>query len=84
MVLFSNLSIFRESNNLFIILHICYEVFIFIRSTNLTELAKAVKMLAALAPNESDSRQLLDSARMLATATAKLLDAALPENLEVK
>ena len=56
----------------------------FTRSTNLTELAKAVKMLAALAPNESDSRQLLDSARMLAIATAKLLDAALPENLEVK
>jgi talin len=51
-------------------------------STNLSELAKAVRMLAALTPNETDSRSLLDAARALAGATSSLLNSAHPERLK--
>lgn len=52
-------------------------------STNLNELAKSVRMLAALNPNEGDSSNLLDAARSLAAATANLLNSAHPDNLQV-
>ena len=52
-------------------------------STNLSELAKAVRMLAALNPSETDGGNLLDAARALAAATANLLNSAHPENLQV-
>jgi len=52
-------------------------------STNLTELAKACRMIAALQPHEKGSDDLLNAARRLAGATANLLKASQPENLEV-
>ena len=52
-------------------------------STNLTELAKAVRLLAALSPTELTGDELLKAARALAAATAGLLNAAQPENVEV-
>ena len=52
-------------------------------STNLSELAKAVRMLAALTPTEGEGSNLLDAARALAAATADLLNSAHPENLSV-
>ena len=52
-------------------------------STNLTELAKACRMIAALQPHEKGSDDLLNAARKLAAATANLLKASQPENLEV-
>ena len=52
-------------------------------STNLTELAKAVRLLAALSTTELTGDELLKAARALAAATAGLLDAAKPENIEV-
>ena len=52
-------------------------------STNLTELAKACRMIAALRPHEKGSDDLLNAARKLAAATANLLNASQPENLEV-
>ena len=52
-------------------------------STNLTELAKACRMIAALQPHEKGSDDLLNAARRLAAATANLLKASQPENLEV-
>ena len=54
-----------------------------ISSTNLTELAKACRMIAALQPHEKGSDDLLNAARKLAAATANLLKASQPENLEV-
>jgi len=51
-------------------------------STNLTELAKAVRLLAALSPTELTGDELLKAARALAAATAGLLNAAQPENVE--
>ena len=56
----------------------------FFSSTNLTELAKAVKMLAALSNTQQDGNNLLDAARALAGATSKLLDASHPDNIEVQ
>ena len=53
------------------------------RSTNLIEMAKAVRMLAALTPAEADKENLLDAARSVATACAKLLEATEPSQLEV-
>uniref|UniRef100_A0A1X7VGP0 FERM domain-containing protein n=1 Tax=Amphimedon queenslandica TaxID=400682 RepID=A0A1X7VGP0_AMPQE len=50
-------------------------------STNLSELAKAVRMLAALNPSEGEGSNLLDAARALAAATADLLNSAHPQNL---
>ena len=52
-------------------------------STNLSELAKAVRMLAALNPSEGEGSNLLDAARALAAATADLLNSAHPQNLHV-
>lgn len=40
-------------------------------------------MIAALQPHEKGSDDLLNAARKLAAATAKLLNASQPENLEV-
>ena len=53
-------------------------------STNLTELAKAVRLLAALNPTDLTGDELLRAARNLAAATAGLLNAAKPENVEVR
>lgn len=53
-------------------------------STNLNELAKAVKLLAALNVEGMTPDDLLKAARSLAAATAELLNAAQPENLEVR
>ena len=55
----------------------------FSSSTNLSELAKAVRMLAALNPSEGEGSNLLDAARALAAATADLLNSAHPQNLHV-
>ena len=52
-------------------------------STNLTELAKAVRLLAALDVPGMTPDDLLRAARALAAATAGLLNATQPENLEV-
>ena len=52
-------------------------------STNLTELAKAVCLLAALSPSTPSGDELLKAARALAAATAALLNSAQPENIEV-
>lgn len=52
-------------------------------STNLTELAKAVKLLAALSTSDLEGDDLLKAARALAAATAALLNAAQPENMDV-
>lgn len=52
-------------------------------ATNLTELAKAVKMLAALSDSDQDRGNLLAAAQALAEATAKLLNSSKPENIEV-
>ena len=49
----------------------------------MTELAKACRMIAALQPHEKGSDDLLNAARRLAAATANLLKASQPENLEV-
>ena len=49
----------------------------------MTELAKACRMIAALQPHEKGSDDLLNAARKLAAATANLLKASQPENLEV-
>ena len=51
-------------------------------STNLTGLVNAVRILAALNTNPSDSSGLLDAARQLAAATAGLLNTAQPENMD--
>ena len=56
---------------------------LFCSSTNLTELAKAVKLLAALSTNDLEGDDLLKAARALAAATAALLNAAQPENMDV-
>ena len=53
-------------------------------STNLTELAKAIRLLAALNVEGMTPDDLLKAARALAAATAGLLNAAQPENLEVR
>lgn len=58
-------------------------VFLLFSSTNLTELAKAARILATLNPNELEGDDLLKAARALAAATAALLNAAAPENIEV-
>ena len=52
-------------------------------STNLTELAKAARILATLNSNDLEGDDLLKAARALAAATAALLNAAAPENIEV-
>ncbi len=52
-------------------------------STNLTELAKAVRLLASLSPSTPTGDELLKAARALAAATAGLLNSAQPENMEV-
>ncbi len=52
-------------------------------STNLSELAKAVRLLAALHPTQPTGDELLKAAQALAGATAGLLSAAQPENMEV-
>ena len=52
-------------------------------STNLNELAKAVRLLAALNVEGVTPDDLLRAARALANATAGLLNASTPENLEV-
>ena len=52
-------------------------------STNLTEMAKAVRLLAALSASQLEGDDLLKAARALAAATAALLNAAQPENMEV-
>lgn len=51
-------------------------------STNLTELAKAARLLAALNPDGLTGDDLLKAARALAAATAALLNAAQPENMK--
>ena len=56
----------------------------FSSSTNLTELAKAIRLLAALSPTALTGDELLKAARNLAAATAGLLNAAKPENVEVR
>ena len=53
-------------------------------STNLNELAKAVRLLAALNVEGMTPDDLLQAARALAVATAGLLNASQPENLEVR
>ena len=53
-------------------------------STNLNELAKAVRLLAALDVEGMTPDDLLRAARALANATAGLLNASEPENLEVR
>ena len=53
------------------------------RSTNLTEMAKAVCLLASLSASRLEGDDLLKAARALAAATAALLNAAQPENMEV-
>ena len=53
-------------------------------STNLTELAKAVRLLASLSPSTPTGDELLKAARALAAATAGLLNSAQPENMEVR
>ena len=52
------------------------------RSTNLTELVKAIRMLAALSSTPDSGQRLLDAARKLAAATAGLLSNAQPENVD--
>ena len=52
-------------------------------STNLTELAKAVRLLASLSPSTPSGDELLKAARALAAATAGLLNSAQPENMDV-
>ena len=52
-------------------------------STNLTELAKAVRLLGALFPDGLSGDELLKAARALAAACAALLNAAQPENMKV-
>ena len=54
-----------------------------VSSTNLNELAKAVRLLAALNVEGMTPDDLLRAARALANATAGLLNASTPENLEV-
>ena len=54
------------------------------RSTNLNELAKAVRLLAALDVEGMTPDDLLRAARALANATAGLLNASSPEHLEVR
>lgn len=52
-------------------------------STNLTELAKAARLLAALNPSQPTGDELLKAAKALAAATAELLNSAQPENMKV-
>jgi talin len=51
-------------------------------STNLTELVKAIRLLAALSSTPDEGQKLLDAARKLAAATAGLLNTAQPENVD--
>lgn len=51
-------------------------------SSNLPEMAKGVKLIAALMEDEHDDR-LLDATRRLCSAFSDLLNAAQPENKEV-
>ena len=46
-------------------------------------MAKAVRLLAALSASQLEGDDLLKAARALAAATAALLNAAQPENMEV-
>ena len=58
-------------------------VFVWCSSTNLSELAKAIRLLAALHPTQPTGDELLKAAQALAGATAGLLNSAQPENMEV-
>ena len=51
-------------------------------SSNLPEMAKGVKMIAALMEDEKEGDNLMDAARKLAGAFSDLLSAAEPENKE--
>lgn len=51
-------------------------------SSNLTELVKAVRLLAAMSASRREGDDLLDAARKLAQAAAGLLNTAQPENVE--
>lgn len=51
-------------------------------SSNLTELVKAVRLLAAMSASQREGDDLLDAAQKLALATAGLLNTAQPENVE--
>ena len=66
-----------DNSNLYVLL------LLILSSTNLTELAKAARILATLNPNALEGDDLLKAARALAAATAALLNAAAPENIEV-
>ena len=61
----------------------CEPVSLSLSSTNLNELAKAVRLLAALNVEGMTPDDLLKAARALAAATAGLLNTTKPENLEV-
>jgi len=49
----------------------------------LSELAKAIRLLAALHPTQPTGDELLKAAQALAGATAGLLNSAQPSNMEV-
>lgn len=57
-------------------------VFFCFSSSNLTELVKAVRLLAAMSASQREGDDLLDAAQKLALATAGLLNTAQPENVE--
>ena len=52
-------------------------------SSNLPEMAKGVKLIAALMENEQDDDRLMDATRKLCKAFSDLLNAAKPEAKEV-
>ena len=60
----------------------CLCVPAFCSSSNLTELVKAVRLLAAMSASQRESDDLLGAAQKLALATAGLLNTAQPENVE--
>ena len=53
-------------------------------SSNLPDMAKGVKLIAALMEDDHDGDRLLDATRKLCKAFSDLLNAAQPENKEVR
>jgi talin len=53
-------------------------------SSNLPDMAKGVKLIAALMEDDHDGDRLLDATRKLCKAFSDLMNAAQPENKEVR
>ena len=68
--------------NFLLVLHFVYFV-LFHSSSNMSELAKGLPMLAALLADTDDANKILEAARRLADAAKGLLESALPENQAV-